>query len=91
MMLMNFIFPSQSPEGKFKGIVFITFEDSAATKKALEYNEQDYMGRNIIVEIAASKSRDNRPTEKPADCRGLRLFMVFSMSSFSSSVRSVTS
>merc|ERR1712064_180558 len=56
--------------GRSRGIAFITFATKEGVKKALEFDGDDYGGRNIKVNLATSKGdgKGKGPGEKPAGC-----------------------
>merc|ERR1712135_128747 len=68
--------------GRSRGIAFITFATKEGVKKALEFDGDDYGGRNIKVNLATSKGdgkgkgkdkgkgkgKSKGPGEKPAGC-----------------------
>jgi len=62
-------------DGSFRGSGFVSFEESDAGNKALEYYDRELLGRPIKVELAKArgeKRENNRqekgPSEKPDNC-----------------------
>jgi len=53
--VVDFFMPLNRETGQIRGIAFCTFTTQAAVKKALEYNETDYGGRNICVRVEEDK------------------------------------
>merc|ERR1712136_218159 len=60
--------------GRSRGIAFITFATKEGVKKALEFDGDDYGGRNIKVNLATpkgdgkGKGKSKGPGEKPVGC-----------------------
>lgn len=45
--------------GAFKGFAFLTYETQLAAETALEMNGKSFNGRNIVVNMAKEKTKNN--------------------------------
>eukprot|EP00929_Paragymnodinium_shiwhaense_P118764 TRINITY_DN90682_c0_g1_i1.p1 TRINITY_DN90682_c0_g1~~TRINITY_DN90682_c0_g1_i1.p1 ORF type:complete len:577 (-),score=179.12 TRINITY_DN90682_c0_g1_i1:68-1648(-) len=77
------LFILRDAQGNSKGRAFITFRDAEGAKKALEYNDTEYGGRKIFVQVCEEKrgtkphgsrpAAEQSPGSKPQGCTTLCL------------------
>jgi RNA recognition motif-containing protein len=58
----------QRPNGRFKGICFVTFETAKAATAALKLNGSELDGKNVVVQLASAptKSKEQQPEAAPS-------------------------
>ena len=45
--------------GRSRGFGFVTYESEDSVKSALEWNGEDFSGRNLVVSVARTKDNDS--------------------------------
>ena len=58
----------QRPNGRFKGICFVTFETAKAATAALKLDGSELDGKNVVVQLASAptRSKDEQPEAAPS-------------------------
>ena len=58
----------QRPNGRFKGICFVTFETATAAAAALKLNGSELDGKSVVVQLASAPtaSKEQQPAAEPS-------------------------